>query len=325
MSKPNANLRVAFVVGVFPVISETFIINQIADLLDRGVDVEVFAFEKGGGECISSRYAEYRMSERTHYLQPPTHRSRKYAAAIPKVLRLLLSHPLSLLRSLNIVRYGRQAASLRPLFWAAPFAGKRFDAVHCHFGDVATRFLPIRKFLKLEAPMVTTFYGYDVSRSLNQNQNGGDIYSELKRECSLFLVMSNNMRERVLAHGFSPDQVRVHPVSIDLNSYPFAERRQQDGKAVELVSVGRFVEKKGFDDLLRALALASQQTHQRLRCTIVGGGALEPQLRELTASLGLKSQVDFKGYMRIDDIRDLLQTMHLMVQPSKTASDGDME
>jgi len=42
MKKEEKKLKIAFVVGVFPVISETFIINQIADLLDRGVEVEIF-------------------------------------------------------------------------------------------------------------------------------------------------------------------------------------------------------------------------------------------------------------------------------------------
>ena len=39
-------MKVAFIVGEFPAVSETFIINQVADLKDRGIEVEVFSFEE---------------------------------------------------------------------------------------------------------------------------------------------------------------------------------------------------------------------------------------------------------------------------------------
>ena len=52
---------------------------------------------------------------------------------------------------------------------------------------------------------------------------------------------------------------------------------------------------------------------------------MDRQLRELTLSLGLSSEVEFKGSMRIEDIIEFLPEMHIMVQPSKTAKDGDME
>ena len=316
-------MRVAFIVASFPQISETFIINQVADLLNRDICVEIFAYSKPAMEKISTRYAEHRMSERTHYLTVPSSKLRRLIHAIPIALRLLLTHPCRLARALNFVQYGKRALSLRLLYSIAPFTKKKFDIVHCHFGDLAADFLTIREVLGWNVPLLTTFYGYDVSMIFNQSSP--DFYDRLKRECSLFFVMSKDMKQRVVARGFSEDKVKIHPVSIDVDSYPFRERKPPFGKPIEIVSVGRFVEKKGFDDLLRALAIVRGRTNRTFRCSIIGGGVLEGQLRNLTSSLGLQDLVDFKGYMKVEDIIQLLTEKHIMVQASKTATNGDME
>ena len=315
--------RIAFVVGTFPAISETFIINQVADLLDRGFHVEIFTFQTGARQFISSRHTAYRMSERTHGLQPPASRWVRRLAAIPIVFRLLFSRPQCLIRVLKMIQSDRQARPLEWLYGVMPFVGKQFDLVHCHFGDVAVRFLTIKDLLHLDIPLITTFYGYDASRLFTQAPP--DFYARLKREGDLFFVMSHSMKGRVLAEGFPEAKIKVLPVSINVDSYPFSERTCLPDKPVQLISVGRFVEKKGFNNLLRALALVRQKSSRAFHCSLVGGGRLEEPLRELTTALGLNDVVDFKGQMKMEDIIDLLLECHIMVQPSKTAANGDRE
>lgn len=324
MTEPDKHaLRVAFVAGAFPSISHTFIINQVADLLDRGIEVEVFTFGKGSSKNVSSRYEAYHLDERTHDLGAPKSRFRRLTGALLRAFHMLRTSPRLLIRAVNFAKYGKKAYSLRLLFEVAPFVGKRFDVVHCHFGTCAVSFLDIRDILESDVPFITTFYGYDVSSVFEKSP--ADFYDRLKREGSLFLVMSNNMKRRVVAQGFPEHKVKVHPASIDVRSYPFCERRHRSGEPVEIVSVGRFVEKKGFDDLLRALAIVKRRTDKTFHCSVIGGGPLEEELRRLTSSLGLRDVVDFKGYLKIEDIVELLLKKHIMVQPSKTARDGDME
>ena len=56
-----------------------------------------------------------------------------------------------------------------------------------------------------------------------------------------------------------------------------------------LLTVGRAVDKKGFDDLLRALALLPAGLHWRLMH--VGGGPLLPQLAALARELRVDDRV----------------------------------
>ena len=47
MSGSSVKLKIAFIAGVFPALSETFILNQITGLIDLGHDVDIFALERG--------------------------------------------------------------------------------------------------------------------------------------------------------------------------------------------------------------------------------------------------------------------------------------
>ncbi len=320
----SKKMKIGFVVGIFPALSETFIIDQVADLADHGVDVETFSFHTSDHHNISKRFFDYKMADRTHYLAIPANRWRRLLGAIPRALRILFYNgPRALMRALDVKKYGTAARSLRLLYWAAPFAGRKFDLYHCHFGVAADDFLTIRDILGIKTKFLTTFYGFDVSRI--PQTHGVQVYDRLKQESSLFFVMSQNMRDRVVALGFDSKKVIVHPVSIDVEQYPFAERTLQPTQPVQIASVGRFVEKKGFDDLLRALAIAKEKTTRSFQCNIVGGGQLEEDLYKLTNDLGIKDVVNYKGYMKIEDVIEFFKDQHFFVQPSKTAKNGDME
>ncbi len=316
-------MKIAFIVDRFPVVSETFVINQVADLMDRGIEVEIYSFHKGDKENISQRYHTYNMAELVHYLDTPKNIVTRLRSAIPKIAHVFVTHPLLLFKIFNIRRYRRKALSLSLLFWIEPFLDKKFDLAHCHFGTVANNYLSIKKILGLRQKIVTTFYGYDASRIFNENRS--DYYAELKEESTLFFAMSHNMKERLVAQGFEKNKIKVLPVSIDLQSYPYKERTPHDGEPVNIISVGRFVEKKGFDDLLRALAIVKEKSKKAFKCYIIGDGVMKDELFALTDQLKLKDIVEYKGFMNMEAIITFFMGMHVFVQPSKTARNGDME
>jgi colanic acid/amylovoran biosynthesis glycosyltransferase len=319
----RSDLRVAFVLDIFPLVSETFIINQIADLDDRGLNVEIYSFTRGDEAFVSQRYFDHDMGSRVRYLDYPLPKLARLGAALPKALRLARRNPAALLRALNVFRYGSDALALKLLHRAEALVGRDYDVVHCHFATVAREFVRVREVAGITGELITTFYGVDASKIFVDRP--GNYYDRLKAACSLYFVMSEDMKRRVVAHGFPDDQVRVHPVSVEVAEYPYRVRRVADGEELRFVSVGRFVEKKGFDDLLRGLAVAREATSRPISCSIVGGGPLDDDLRQLEHSLGLGDTVRFEGYLPVEKLIDHLADKHVLVQPSKTAFNGDME
>jgi colanic acid/amylovoran biosynthesis glycosyltransferase len=316
--------KVAFIAGMFPTISGVWFINQIGDLMDRGVDVKIYTLENGGLENVSERYFSYNMAGHTASLDMPDFLPKRIFLAIPKLLHVLFAQPSALCEIFNIKKYGSEAYSLKLLYRTEPLLGLDADLIHCHFGNIANRFLITRDILKLPQPFLTSFYGFDISSV--PKQKGIGYYNRLKKECTRFIVMSNNMKERVAAIGFDPQRLIVLPISVDVEGFTHAERVYKEGEPVRIISVGRFVEKKGFDDLIKALAIVKKKASRPVKLTIVGGPKEEEQkLIALANEYGVNEMIEWKGYMKSQDIIELYKAQHLYVQASKTASNGDME
>lgn len=321
-TKPKVQ-KVAFVVGVFPATSETFIINQIADLMDRGISVHVFAFNKGNETHVTERYFKYAMRQHVTYISAPSTGVGRVCKGLLTFAKMLVHEPRAYAHIIQAIREHGVVHVLYTACWAYAFVGKKFDIVHCHFGTIATKYVRIQSLLKQSIKCITTFYGYDVSHT--PKEKGMDCYKDLIMLCDKFLVMSENMKERVLPLGVPEDRIEVHPISIDVDTYKYHARNLGVGEKVRIVSVGRFVEKKGFDDLLRALKLVKQKAKNPFICSIVGDGELRDEIHGLAKELQVEDVLDFKGFMKLEDVLALYDNAHLYVQASKTARNGDME
>jgi len=126
-----------------------------------------------------------------------------------------------------------------------------------------------------------------------------------------------------------PGKVILARHGLDLARFPAPENRRpsRDGSdladPVMILSVGRAVEKKGFDDLLAALALLPSGLAWRL--VHVGGGPLLKGLRRQAQSLGLEARIDWKGPQAQAAVLAELRAADLFVLASRTARDGDRD
>lgn len=120
-------------------------------------------------------------------------------------------------------------------------------------------------------------------------------------------------RERVLLvyHG------------LDLARFPPPPDIRPHGRPFRLLSVGRLVEKKGYDDLLAALALLPADLDWRL--VHIGGGKLGPALRVEARRLGIEGRIEWQGKRDQRDVIAEMRRAELFVLPSKIADDGDRD
>lgn len=138
--KPKFSLRIAIVVGRFPVLSESFILNQISGLIERGHQVDIYALEGYSGETkVHPLVERHSLVERGYYVPEIP---QNYGLRCLKALLLLMTkgwqNPLAVWRSLNIWQYGKQAVSLRLFYSAIAFLyPSSYDIVHCQFGIYA--------------------------------------------------------------------------------------------------------------------------------------------------------------------------------------------
>lgn len=192
--------------------------------------------------------------------------------------------------------------------------------VHAHFGP--TGILVLAAARRLGVPLITSFYGYDIS-ALGRDPLWCARYRHLFVRGDLFLVEGPYMRERLLRLGCPPEKVRIQRIAIDPEGFPFRPRAWRQGP-VRLLQVGRLVEKKGHEYTLRAFA----RVHARVRASevyVIGDGPLGPRLRRLAEELGIAEAVRWMGALPRAAYREVAERCHILVQPSVVAADGDDE
>ena len=94
-------------------------------------------------------------------------------------------------------------------------------------------------------------------------------------------------------------------------------------RPVRILSVGRAVGKKGYDDLLAALALLPKELAWRF--THIGGGALLPALRRQAAALGLAERIEWHGAQPQEAVLAAYREADLFVLASRVEPDGDRD
>lgn len=317
-------MRIALVVGRFPVLSEVFVLQQVTGLLDLGAHVEIFSERPPPGEVTHELYRAYDLASRTHY---PSEASGGALGGWIDLGRRAASAGLARVPVLSgtAFRLARRSASraslsispmrrLYDLIERGPF-----DVVHAHFGDSGRlcAALPRRA-----AKLVTSFHGYDAN--VAPRLEGLGIYDELFSRGDAFTVNSRFLKGRLIALGCPEDRITILPMGVDLDRFTFTPRRLDPGQPVELLTVGRLVSAKGVAYAIRAVAeLIARGVSVRYR--VVGEGEERGALEALIRELGVADRVTLAGPKAHEEVRALYKDAHVFVLPSIRAGRGDEE
>jgi colanic acid/amylovoran biosynthesis glycosyltransferase len=189
---------------------------------------------------------------------------------------------------------------------------------HAHFGTVGNAFLGLTK--SRNEPYIVSFYGRDASQLLRDEP---DRYEELFRCADAITVLSEDMRSTLIDAGCPPDKTYIQRLCVDTRRFSYEPRTPKNSKPLQLLTVARFVEKKGIEYALRAIANLSE-THD-IEYTIAGDGGRRTQIESLIEDLELEETVNLLGWQPQSEIADLMAEAHLFVLPSVTAENGDKE
>jgi glycosyltransferase involved in cell wall biosynthesis len=123
--------------------------------------------------------------------------------------------------------------------------------------------------------------------------------------------------------------IPAEKIVLSYHGIPRAESHRRPGTRAErktplILSAGRFVEKKGFEYLIRALG-ELKVAGCRFETVICGDGPLGKNLVETTNSLSLSETVRFAGWKDQEALGQLLDEADVLVCPSVVASDGDRD
>jgi len=313
--------RIAYLLKKFPRLSETFILNELLGLEEQGVPLRVLSRRTPDDE---PRHPELARLKAPIEVLPS---SRSLDPWTPLFDEPDDGEGESLLNRLgDVVRSTRRFGHERmpSLLGEAVHLRARcrelsIDHLHVHFATDAA----------IVAHLVHALGGptYSVTLHAKDIYRAGPVVPELLRQVildSAFCVTVCQANLRYLVDTLGEEittRLRCHYNGIDLAALqPTTAPRDED----HLLAVGRLVEKKGFDDLIEAMALVVQQRPQ-CRLTLVGQGDQQQALEELIAHRGLTEQITMTGPKDQGQVRELMARATVFALPCVIGEDGNRD
>ena len=282
----------------FPVITETFIARELSALveLDR-FDVQIVAMKRGTApipENLKSKIYFHRVTF-WDYLRGKLHS---------------FKHPIRRFRAFKAVGFTRPFLFIKTLGYANVFSKFQPDLIYAHFLSIPST-IALGASILLDVPLGISGHARDVLEYPDR--------VEQKIKSAKFISICNKnafeklkgKNVKLVYHGINPGEMEVG-AGVKKAEPPM------------ILSVGRYVEKKGMEYLIRA-AKALKDSGREFSLVIIGGGPLEPRLKSLTESLGLQNEVVLAGEQSFEDVRKTMHLASVYAQPSIDASGGDSD
>jgi glycosyltransferase involved in cell wall biosynthesis len=282
-------LRILVATDRFPELSETFVAAEIEALRGLGHEVRVEALGR-----------PERPSAEAHYFVDDGRRRKLLDLAW-----LVARHPVACAR--DLLQRGRWAREeeVRPLRALAPAARRLARGgeqhVHVHFAAQAALFW-MRIASIVDVPYSVTAHAYEIFMS------PANLREKLERAAFATTGCEYNVRH---LREVAP-RARIHEIVMGVDGERFRRRAPYGRGEPQVIAVGRLVEKKGF----RYLADAAEGLPD-VRFAIVGAGPLEGELRDRPVTL--------LGPRSADEVRELLESAHLLAMPCVVAANGDRD
>ena len=322
MTEANHQRNVAYIVKAWPRLSETFILNEIISLEQRGLTVRIFSVREPDAGPSHSKVSQVRakvtcLAFGAHWKQ-----------AVPANLRVLCRRPGRYLRvllqaaAMMVIRHRRftppwhffEAAYLVDMLSRSPV-----DHLHAHFASTPT-LVALYAHRLCGVPYTFTAHAKDIYVS------DPDTFRAKLEEAQAVVTCTQYNRE-FLSERFGPicdGKVRSIYHGLDVSQFDFRLPAKINSGEPLILSVARLVEKKGLDDLIAAADILRRRG-RAFHVEIIGSGPQREALKAQAKGLGLANRVKLPGAQAHDVVCLAYQRASVFVLPCVIASNGDRD
>ena len=198
---------------------------------------------------------------------------------------------------------------------------KNTKILHVHFGYHGIKSLGLRKVLKI--PMICSFYGIDAFKFPFQKRGNVKKLNKLFLDADAILVLGPFMKNSLIALGCPVKKIIIHHLGIELDKIKFVERNISRKSPLRFLLASSFVEKKGIDICLKALAKIADKID--FRVDIIGDGILREEIISLISHLDLEEKIKLQGYQTYDQMLRFAYNANAFLQASRTSTKNDKE
>jgi glycosyltransferase involved in cell wall biosynthesis len=305
-------MKIGYLYSRYPVTSQTF------------CDAEMLALERQGIELVigsiypplTSLRHEYiaRLRSPIHYAPP-----QEILKILERNAKTTSKWPRDLVEQ-HQSRYGPKAKAEQrarnALYFAEFFACSHVDHVHVHFANRAAHTALFLKEIS-GIPFSVTAHGQDFMKDLGSD----DLLREICGAAE-FVAAETDYSRDLLRQRCPDSATKIHRVynGIDLERFPAPISRKRN-RIPRIVSVGRLVPFKGFEDLIEACADLARRQFDFI-CDIIGDGPLRESLQTKIQQLDLSSRVNLLGSLSQGAVLEKLHAADIFALASTTDAQG---
>jgi colanic acid/amylovoran biosynthesis glycosyltransferase len=314
---------IAYIAGLFPARSETFVYREVRALRARGWNVQTISLNNPK-DPTAPEFADLLAENKIVY-------GSQKSATLLAIFAECLLHPIRSTRTLFTAASDALAPrDPTPLCARLKFLAQAFAAIgaahriakahpahiHAHFAH-APATVGMYAAIQLGIPFSFTGHANDIF------QRRVLLTKKLSR-ASFVACISEWHRDFYKQFGVDPAKCRVIRCGVPVNEWK--PRPAHDfGPTLNILTVCRLVPKKGVDTLLRALREFAARSTQNWRLTIAGDGEQMNQLKTLATELNIAAQCNFLGAVTNDHVRELLGQADVFSLPCKDDANGDRD
>lgn len=304
-------MKIAYYLYLFPKISESFILNEIVNLIRKGHNVHIFSIYEPQEDIMHEEIAAYNILERTHYFKL------QYIFKV-NLLKFLICFLKYCHLDASNFKISRQWLKkiIRLAYFAVVMDRIGIDLIHDHFANIGMDARNLSKMLS--RPYTITTHAFDIYQSPNEDE----LRKILDDANSVITISEYNKKYLVNEIGVK-NQIEIIRCGIDLKKFNIINK-QKSNERIRLFTTARLVEKKGMEYLIRAMPTVKKAI-PNCELIIVGSGQLRLSLNRLIAELDAGKYIQLIGNVTDMKLLQFFQYADIFILPCIIANDGDRD
>lgn len=304
-------MKIAYVLQMFPKLSESFVLNEIVELLKRGHDVHIFSISRSCEMITHKEIEEYNLLEQAHYFAPKlvfTNNPFRFSMYFAKALIWSLSTG-------NISK-NELKADVKLAYFATIMKEKDVELIHAHFANVGSVARRLGKMLGLSYTL--TVHAFDIY----MDQDTDELRKVMNDAESVVTISEYNKNYLTGEIGVN-NKIELIRCGIDLDKFKSQKKLRADDK-IRMLTVARLVEKKGIAYLIKAIPMVIKEM-PKCKFTIIGSGPLYDHLQQLVRDLDIERYVQFRGDVSDSELMQYYDDADMFILPCIITENGDRD
>lgn len=310
---------IAYVLKMFPRLSETFIWNEILALEAMGIRIHIVSLNRSDMKTSHPEINSIRAP--VYYL--PVSLWRELARMLMAQAYFLRRHPGRWIRAFSVMFFRFNPKAVKRWLQSGKMAqlleGTDIGHIHAHFSNAPTTVAMMMGIL-LGLRFSITCHAKDVYANGRLHSPG--FFRNLTR-ANFVVTVSEKTKQDILHTWPDLPPSKIHVIYNGLDLERFHRRSAEPGERLVL-AVGRFVEKKGFPYLIEACQVLRDRSVP-FKCEIIGYGQMAKSMVNLVSALKLEDRVRLVGPLPQEELVAYYQRADVFCLPTIIASNEDRD